>query len=148
MTQSELLLIEKLIEKSVETRVMAEISNIKKEYAKELTEVRKAVAKIIKEGYSNNKNTGKQIKENFIKQSERNHGIEDQPDFKQIRQNAYTQNEEDGIYFKNAQTHLPRVSPQTGLGMVIEGNIPDFDAPIMFDQNSSIMKDLMDKIDN
>ncbi len=149
MTQSELMLIEKLIEKSVESRVMLEVSNIKKEYAKELTEVRRAVAKIIKEGYVGNTERKQVVKENFIQKSERNHGVkEDMPDFKQIRKSSYKKNEDDDIYFQKPETHVPIVSAEAGFNMIAEGNIPDFDAPIMFDKNSSIMKDLMEKIDD
>jgi hypothetical protein len=139
LTSSELLLIEKLIQKSVE----AEVSKIEDKYKKELTETKNGLVKLAKgmkmlsEGTIVKKNN----KRSFIEESEEHQGIREKS-VKRSNPNV------DRNMIRESITGTPSMSAQGAIEMAANGTLPDFDAPIYIQKNSSVMNELMDKLED
>lgn len=139
MTSSELLLIEKLIQKSVE----AEVSKIEEKYKKELNETKNNLVKLAK-GI-------KMLSEGNVRQpSNQRTFIDDSEDYQGIKpknkQNSSVRTMDRNM-IRESLTGTPAMSTERALEVSTNGALPEFDAPIYIDQNSSMMKDLMDKLD-
>jgi len=132
MTTSELVLIEKLIQKSIET----EISKLENKHKTEINEVKSNLSKI-----------GKLVKSVISEGSQK--VVQKKKNTFVDRSTILQENDEnnDDTIFIRGKDNVPRMGQERSNQTIQKGDLPEFDAPIFIHENSQVMKELMEKLD-
>ncbi len=131
MTSSELLLIEKLIQKSIETEI-SKLENKHKTQINEMQSHLNKMGKLIKSVISEGSQKVVQKKKNtFVDRS-----------------TILQENDEhnDDTIFIRGKDSVPKMGQERSNQTIQKGDLPEFDAPIFIHENSQVMKELMEKL--